>query len=624
MSINLVQAVRSAITDQIAEQLSQKFGIPAQIVQQLAARAVPGLVASLMERSAFADGANALYTVVMSPDANAFIADQLSNVITTTSGLKHLEASGHLMAARATGQRIDALTDAASIETGVPAQATSALSGMLSAVLFGVLKHYFLLSQVSVHALPALLRDQVAEIRATLSNGIAAAIGLGNTEGFASNIAGRLDAVGATLEPALEPAIATIPATAAIATATPPAPRAIAPIAPAPAPAPTPTPAPASTPAPAFAAATTQMRAPVRKPAPKKSHKWIWLLFAMLAAILAAVYYRGFTNGDKFDLRASTAASPVTQVTPAASSVDTQVNGSDALRTDTASATTIASSVDAASGIAAASVPDAAPAKSKDASLLFHVSSAGVPSIEATVATDAEKQRLIDALEQHFGKNYSANVSVDAQARPATWLSHVTDLLPLMAVPGAEAKIAGSKVELSGTAAEAKFGWMDRLKTTFGDMFQVSSFNVDSAVANATQSFRSAMKTLLAAEDSCSGDKLSKVLDLQVVNFGRSSATVPQDAYATLDQTAALLKDCAAKGSMVKLEVAGYSDATGVPSAKLEMSRERAQAVRGYLMKAGVPSNSLTSNGYGDANPIADNATASGRFANRRIEFVVK
>jgi OmpA-OmpF porin, OOP family len=132
------------------------------------------------------------------------------------------------------------------------------------------------------------------------------------------------------------------------------------------------------------------------------------------------------------------------------------------------------------------------------------------------------------------------------------------------------------------------------------------------------------MKALLAADDACSGDKLTRVLDLQVVNFARSSATVPENAYATLGETAQLLKSCAAKGSMVKLEVAGYSDSIGSAAAKLEMSKERAQAVRSFLTRAGVPSHSLTATGFGDANPVADNATASGRFANRRIEFVVK
>ncbi|WP_244849958.1 OmpA family protein [Caballeronia sp. SL2Y3] len=607
MSINLVQAVNTAISSEIAEQLSQKFGIPAQIVQQLAARTAPGLVASVMDRSALADGARAVYSVIMSPEANAFVAEQLRNVITTTAGLKHLETSGHLLASRATGQRIDALTDAVSAETGVPVQATSALAGMLSAIMFGILKHHFLLSQANLSQLPGLLRDQIGEMRASLTHNAASAIGVGNVDGFVSSIGARLDAVGSTLDIADEPPV---PTAGSASYASPAPARNTPPVVAPPAP-----PAPPVAPAPTMSA---PLRAPVRKPAPKRSNKAVWLLFAVLAAILALVYYRGFTHNPNVDLSSNAATTPVATVAQSASQATAPMDS--ASTANAASASEPAARSGAASD-AAASTPVAA---AKDAQMVFSVSEAGVPSVQATVGTDAEKQQLIAALEHRFGQGYSAEVTVAPGTPAAPWLGRLKELTPLMAVPGAEAKVVGSKVELSGAAADAKLGWTERLKNSLGGMFQVSSFDVDSAVAHATQSFRSAMKTLLATDDACSGPKLTAVLDLQVVNFGRSSATVPEGAAATLGETAQLLKNCAAKGSMVNLEIAGYSDGVGAPPAKLEMSKERAQAVRAFLVKNGVPPQSLTATGYGDANPVADNTTASGRFANRRIEFVVK
>ncbi len=146
--------------------------------------------------------------------------------------------------------------------------------------------------------------------------------------------------------------------------------------------------------------------------------------------------------------------------------------------------------------------------------------------------------------------------------------------------PGAKVKIIGSKVELSGAAADQRLGWTDRLKNSLGNLFQVGSFNIDSAIASATQSFRSGMKTLLAADDACSGNKLTDVFDLQVVNFARSSATLPQDTFSTLGDTAQLLKSCAAKGAMVNLEIVGYSDSQGPAAANLEMSKARAIRAR--------------------------------------------
>jgi len=617
MSINLVQAVNTAISSEIAEQLSHKFGIPAQIVQQVAARTAPGLVASIMDRSAVGDGARAVHAAIMSPEANAFVVEQLRNAITTTTGLKHLEASGHALASRASGQRIDALTDAVSAETGVPVQATSALAGMLSAVLFGILKHHFLLSQASVSNLPGLLRDQIGEMRASLSHGVAGALGLGNVEGFVSSIGARLDAAGATLEgPEEAAAMPAAPTGAAGGYAPLSAPKPLPAVPPPPVP-----------PAPAPMTASAPVRARAQARPEKSSKKWVWLLFAVLAGILALVYYRGFTQKQSVDLNEN-AGTPVATVTQPAPEAPAQVAASDdrasAPIAASASASAPASTAASTAAPIAASSASASTADWKDAQLAFSVSNAGVPSVQATVGTEAEKQQLIDTLNRRFSNGYSANISVVPTTRPATWLSRLKALAPLMEVPGAEAKLIGSKVELSGAAADSKLGWTDRLNKTLGGMFQVSSFDVDSAVATATQSFRGAMKSLLATDDACSGDKLAKVLDLQVVNFARSSAALPDGAVATLGETAQLLKSCAAKGSMVKLEVAGYSDGVGSAPAKMEMSKERAAAVQAFLVKNGVPPQSLTAMGYGDANPVADNETASGRFANRRIEFVVK
>ncbi|MDR5808254.1 OmpA family protein [Caballeronia sp. LZ019] len=609
MSINLVQVVKTAISSEIAEQLSHKFGIPAPVVQQLAARTVPGLVASIMDRSAIGDGARSVHAVIMSPEANALVVDQLRNAITTTTGLKHLEVSGHSLASRASGQRIDALTDAVSAETGVPVQATSALAGMLAAVLFGILKHHFLLSQANVSNLPGLLRDQIGEVRASLSPGVAGALGLGNVDGFVSSIGARLDAVGSTLG---------LPEDAAAMVAVPPG--AATTYAPMSAPKPLPTP-PRAAPASPAMPASAPLRPRTQARPKKRSNKWVWVLFAILAGILALVYYRGFTQKDSVDL-SSSAGTPVATVGQAARDASARTGGF----SDHAPAPAAAPASTAVSTEAPAAAPNASAstANRKDARLVFNVSDAGVPSVQATVGTEAEKQELIDALSRRFGNGYTANVSVVPGTLPATWLSRLNDLAPLMAVPGAEAKLIGSKVELSGAAADSRLGWTERLKKALGGMFEVSSFDVNTAVATATQSFRGAMKSLLATDDACSGDKLARVLDLQVVNFARSSATVPDGAFATLGETAQLLKNCAAKGSMVKLEVAGYSDGVGSAPAKMEMSKERAAAVRAFLVKNGVPPQSLTATGYGDANPVADNETASGRFANRRIEFVVK
>ena len=181
-------------------------------------------------------------------------------------------------------------------------------------------------------------------------------------------------------------------------------------------------------------------------------------------------------------------------------------------------------------------------------------------------------------------------------------------------------KIDGTRVELSGTAADAKSGWLDRLKTLFGASYQVSAFDAAQAVASAAESFRSAAKALLAPGASCATADLVRTLNLQVVNFASRDAHVPSSAFDDLNQSAQLLKSCSKSGHAPKLELAGYSDNVGSAVANLELSKERAEAVRAFLVKAGVPADALVAQGYGNARPVASNETESGRFRNRRIE----
>ena len=70
--------------------------------------------------------------------------------------------------------------------------------------------------------------------------------------------------------------------------------------------------------------------------------------------------------------------------------------------------------------------------------------------------------------------------------------------------------------------------------------------------------------------------------------------------------------------------IIGHTDSQGTPEGNLEISRNRADAVRVYLIDAGVDPLRVNSDGRGDTEPVADNETEEGRAANRRIEFLVQ
>ena len=73
----------------------------------------------------------------------------------------------------------------------------------------------------------------------------------------------------------------------------------------------------------------------------------------------------------------------------------------------------------------------------------------------------------------------------------------------------------------------------------------------------------------------------------------------------------------------LRLAVEGYTDSVGGDAYNQKLSEQRGESVRDYLTKEGVEGGSVTSKGFGKAEPVASNDTAAGRQQNRRVELVV-
>ncbi len=108
-----------------------------------------------------------------------------------------------------------------------------------------------------------------------------------------------------------------------------------------------------------------------------------------------------------------------------------------------------------------------------------------------------------------------------------------------------------------------------------------------------------------------------KTVVLEGVNFESKQATLLGDAKLILDRVATSL----IAHPDVKVEVGGHTDAVGSEAYNLNLSEKRAKAVMDYLTKKGVPAAQLTSKGYGESKPIADNGTPEGKAKNRRVEL---
>ena len=114
-----------------------------------------------------------------------------------------------------------------------------------------------------------------------------------------------------------------------------------------------------------------------------------------------------------------------------------------------------------------------------------------------------------------------------------------------------------------------------------------------------------------------SGCEIRSVIDLPNVNFHTNSDRLVDGVEADLNSAAATLK----LNKNLKVEVAGYTDSSGSATHNLGLSDRRANTVKDYLIKLGIDPERLDARGYGEADPIADNATPEGRDRNRRVEL---
>lgn len=77
------------------------------------------------------------------------------------------------------------------------------------------------------------------------------------------------------------------------------------------------------------------------------------------------------------------------------------------------------------------------------------------------------------------------------------------------------------------------------------------------------------------------------------------------------------------KDPEAKFEINGHSSAEGTPEHNMSLSVDRANAVKSYLVNAGLSAEKFTVKGFGEKQPIASNATEEGKELNRRVEIKV-
>lgn len=113
--------------------------------------------------------------------------------------------------------------------------------------------------------------------------------------------------------------------------------------------------------------------------------------------------------------------------------------------------------------------------------------------------------------------------------------------------------------------------------------------------------------------------ELNATVRLKNIQFSSKSYTLEPVSMIELNKLVQLMND----NPSIKIQINGYTDNVGSDADNLLLSQNRSKAVVDYLIGKGIDAGRLSSKGFGETRPVADNSTEEGRALNRRTEFIV-
>lgn len=105
------------------------------------------------------------------------------------------------------------------------------------------------------------------------------------------------------------------------------------------------------------------------------------------------------------------------------------------------------------------------------------------------------------------------------------------------------------------------------------------------------------------------------------IRFRPGSAEIDSVSRRVLNNLTSIIGACMKREPDTRILIGGHTDAVGTEEDNLVLSNDRAANVRAALVARGLPETQLSAQGFGELQPIADNATDEGRATNRRTTF---
>lgn len=237
----------------------------------------------------------------------------------------------------------------------------------------------------------------------------------------------------------------------------------------------------------------------------------------------------------------------------------------------------------------------------------------GAVQVRGRVPDDLINTTVENFSHAQFGRDHVTMGTRITDGLPADWTVRIlTGLEALSMLENGAVLVQPALVTISGqTGSTATSASISRL--LIDKLGQTAAFKIDVVYVEALDP----VAGLPSPQDCVS--QIGVVTDQRKITFDPGSATLSAEAQPVVDDIAAILKRC----PDVSVLIAGYTDSQGRDQMNLELSQARADSVLAALQSRRIPVAGFDATGFGEARPIADNATETGREANRRIEFTL-
>lgn len=237
------------------------------------------------------------------------------------------------------------------------------------------------------------------------------------------------------------------------------------------------------------------------------------------------------------------------------------------------------------------------------------------------VGDEALQTSIMNAMSNTFGDeadkcraDVDDNFAIDMPAAP-----QLATILPIFKnVPNASMVIKGDEIIVNAPDADVLDGLVADLQAAAPAMTVIAEGPLDlqNEIDDSVVAAQTAMDNL---GDNPDPRDVARALSLQVINFELDKAIIPDVNKPLLDRAVQIMEQV----PDMELMIIGHTDKLASNAYNMELSQERADAVKEYMVSQGADASKLQTTGKGETDPIADNSTEQGRFRNRRIEFTV-